>query len=112
MSEKDFMIGTVAAPTAGSTISKKPHYLVTLEDSKGKVTHRFIALDLPVFHVGFIQAKGIYTDNTEEEIIKKFSEIVVGTPKEQQVEIFFPAHKISSIRSLVFNAVKPVMVNK
>ena len=43
----------------------------------------------------------------EEEILKKFSEILDNTPKENIVDIMFPSHRIVSIRSLVFNANKP-----
>jgi hypothetical protein len=114
MSEKDFAIGTVAAPMMGSAISKKPCYLITLEDSTGKtkVVVRFIAVEQPIHNLGFIQVKGIFTDSSEEEVISGFGVILTSTPRERQVEIMFPWHRVSSIRSLVFNAVKPVMINR
>lgn len=114
MSEKDFAIGTVAAPLVGSAISQKPRYLIVLEDGSGKTkaTTLFIAVDKPDLLNGFIGVKGIYTDASEEDVLAKFNTILTSTPKEQQVDILFPWHRVASIRSLVFNAVKPVMINR
>jgi hypothetical protein len=114
MSEKDFAIGTVAAPLPGSTISKKPSYLVTLEDGSGKSksTLRFMAVDRPDLLNGFISVKGFFTEASEEEVVTKFATILASTPKDQLMEMLFPWHRITSIRSLVFNAVKPTIVNK
>lgn len=114
MSEKDFAIGTVAAPGPGSAISKKPCYLITLDSvqGKGKIS-RFIAVDNPSHTApGCIQVKGIFSDEAEEDIVKGFADILMTTPKEQQLEMMFPWQRVMSIRSLVFNAVKPVMINK
>ena len=121
MGSKDLVVGAVGTnPSnslpeavyagnilAGSPVSKKPCYLVTLEDRSKKIT-RFITIDKPDFMEGFVAAKGFYTDLTEEIIIKKFGEIISSTSKEQQVDIMFPSSRVLSIRSLVFNAVKTV----
>lgn len=128
MGDKDLAIGAVGGGQsgvplgavyagglqAGSSVSKKPCYLVTLENphSKAKETTRFIAVDKPDILNSFVQVKGFYTDLSEDEVVKRFSEIIQVTPKEQQVDITFPTHRIVCIRSLVFNAVKPIMVNK
>jgi hypothetical protein len=88
---------------------KKPPFLITLDDgSTGKTRNfqRFISLDKPQSENGFVQVKGIFTESTEEEIIKTFSDILTTTPKELTLEMMFPLHRIYSIRSLVFNAVK------
>ena len=55
---------------------------------------------------GFIQTKGIFVDDTlsEEEIITKFASILTTAQKSLFLEVFFPWHKICSIRSLVFKA--------
>jgi hypothetical protein len=85
MAEKDFTVGTVGIPQMGA-ISKKPSYLVTLEDvsgkSKTKGVRQFITLDKPDLLVGFIQVKGVYSDLDEAEIASDFSSILAGTPKE------------------------------
>lgn len=108
-SEKDFAVGAVGVPTVGH-LNKKPCYLVTLEEtnSKGKIGLRyFISLDKPDLLTGFIGMKGLYCDESEDNISKNFGDIVANTPKESIVDIMFPWHKVQSIRSLVFNATKP-----
>ncbi len=90
---------------------KKPPFLITLDDGvtgKTRNFQRFISLDKPESINGFVQVKGIFCDKDEEEIIKTFSDILTGTPKELTLEMMFPLHRIHSIRSLVFNAVKTV----
>src|SRR5574338_359671 len=107
--EKDFAIGSVGVPTGIGAVSKKPPYLVALENpsGKGKLVH-FISLDKPDLLNGFIQAKGIYVEVSETKVIKTFSEIIAETPKEEILDMMFPWHRVHSIRSLVFNANKPV----
>jgi hypothetical protein len=111
MSDKDFTISMTAnVPTVGAT-SRKPAYLVILESNaisqtKSKTLVRFISLDKPESINGFIQVKGIYSDSTEEEIISNYSEILTSLKRELICEMMFPWHKVCSIRSLVFNAVK------
>lgn len=90
---------------------KKPPFLITLDDgSTGKTRNfqRFISLDKPESINGFIQVKGIFCDKDDDEIIKTFADILTNTPKELTLEMMFPLHRIYSIRSLVFNAVKSV----
>lgn len=90
---------------------KKPPFLITLDDGvtgKTRNFQRFISLDKPESINGFIQVKGIYCDKDEDEIIKTFADILTSTPKELILEMMFPLHRIYSIRSLVFNAVKSV----
>lgn len=72
----------------------------------------FIAVDKPDIANGFVQVRGIYSTFSEDEIVANYANIVASVPKEQQVEMMFPSQKISSIRSLVFNALKPTMVGK
>jgi len=112
MSEKDFMVGVTGIPSVGH-ITKKPCYLLSLDNkeaptkrSKNNVVY-FIAIDKPDLLDNFVHVKGIYSSCDEDEIVKKFSEIVAGTPKENIMDMMFPAYRIISIRSLVFNANKP-----
>jgi hypothetical protein len=109
MAEKDFAISVTSAPNMG-TISRKPSYLVTLEDSssgKGTKHRRFITIDKPDMQNGFVLVKGTYSDLSEDEIAGSFIEILSSTPKEELLDMMFPAQKVFSIRSLVFNANKP-----
>lgn len=90
---------------------KKPPFLITLDDGvtgKTRNFQRFISLDKPESINGFVQVKGIFCDKDEDEIIKTFADILTNTPKELTLEMMFPLHRIYSIRSLVFNAVKTV----
>ena len=90
---------------------KKPPFLITLDDGvtgKTRNFQRFISLDKPLSENGFITVKGIFCDKDEDEIIKGFADILTNTSKELILEMMFPLHRIYSIRSLVFNAVKSV----
>lgn len=106
MTEKDFTIGVTGAPNVGQ-ISKKPCYLVVLLGGTKKGGNNFISLDKPELLTDFIQVKGFFSDSSEDEISKKFVEIVANTPKENIVDMMFPSHRVFSIKSLVFNANKP-----
>jgi hypothetical protein len=125
--EKDFAVGAVGQQpgpsgavyaggfAAGSSINKKPRYLITLESvsKAGKNSVRyFIAIDKPDHTTGFVQVKGFYSDATEDEIVSSFADLIGETPKESIMEIMFPTHKIHSIRSLVFNANKQTSLVK
>lgn len=85
-------------------ISKKPPYLVLMEESSGKskVVKKFITLDKPELLQGFISAKGIFSDLPEEEIIKNYYEVLTAANKDLFLEVLIPWHKISYIRSLIF----------
>lgn len=108
MSEKDFGVSVTGIPQVGQA-SKKPCYLIVLEDTvgKAKVATCFIAMDKPDLLTNFIQVKGIFSDATEDTITKKFNDILAGTPRESIVDMMFPTHRVFSIKSLVFNANKP-----
>lgn len=107
MAEKDFAISVTAAPQVGA-ISKKPCYLLSLETpNKTKGATHFIAFDKPDLQSDFVQVKGVYSSDSEDEIVSGFMETVRSTPKEEIIEMMFPWHRILSIRSLVFNANKP-----
>ena len=95
-----------AAPTL-----KKPPYLITLYDGvSGKALNfkRFISLDKPRLENGVFEVKVIFSDKTEEEIIKTFSDILTETPKELLLEMMFSLQRIYEVRNLVFNAQKSV----
>lgn len=108
MPSTDIAIGTTNLIPSGPPTLKKPPYLVTLEKNNGKtvIVERFISLDKPQSENGFISVKGIFSIKSEEEIIKSFNDILTENPKELILEMMFPLHRVSSIRSLVFNAAK------
>lgn len=108
----DIAVGPTTILSSGAPTLKKPPYLITLEDGSGKTKsfQKFISLDKPESVNGFVQVKGIFSDKSEEEIIKSFSEILTNISKESILEMMFPIHRIYSIRNLIFNAVKFVTV--
>ena len=110
----DFAFGPTSVVPSGASVSKKPNYLITLEDNTGKsrVLTRFITLDKPDFSEGFAQAKGIFSEKSEDEIINNISDILTSIKKELILEVMFPHHRIHSIRSLVFNAIKTQTIVK
>ena len=107
MTDKDFAVSTVVGIPSIGAISKKPVYLISLEDSNHKKPHqKFIAIDKPDSQNGFIMVKGFFSNLTDEEIIKTFTDILTRTPKEDILDMWFPWERIISVRSLVFNANK------
>jgi hypothetical protein len=100
--------GGMAVIPSGAPVKRNPIYLITLEKTVGKtqVIEKFISLDNPQSENGFIRVKGIFCERAEEEIIKSFNDILTNSPKELILEMLFPHHRIVSIRSLVFSAVK------
>ena len=91
-----------------ATNRTKPSYLVVMEEgpilSKAKNAggKRFITLDKPEQLNGFIQAKGFFTELSEDEISLKFNDLLTNAAKELILELMIPWHKISYIRSLVY----------
>ena len=103
----DIAVGTFSGPLpTGAPVAKKPAYLITLEDTTGKTKSlkRFITLDKPELLNGFVQVKGLFSEESEDEISKKFNEILTSAAKDLFLEVLFPWHKICSVRSLVFRA--------
>lgn len=100
----DIAISSVAGLPSVGSISKKPSYLIILEDFNGKnrIVKKFITIDKPEFLQGFIQVKGFFSELAEDEINKKFIELLTSTSKDLFYEMLFPWHKICSIKSLVF----------
>ena len=107
--DKDFSIGVATIPTVGA-INKKPIYLVSLSHSNGGKSgttyQKFISIDKPDSQNGFILTKGFFSELSDEEIIKTFNDLLTQTPKELILDMWFPWHRVHSIRSLVFNANK------
>lgn len=104
--DKDYAIAATARVVSGSPILTKPVYLLTFENSGKSKVRSFIAVEKPDFQDAFVQVKGIFTEAGEEEVINSFSEILTTAGKESILEMYFPWHRISSIRSLVFKANK------
>ena len=102
MPDIDIAIGSVGIPTTVA-VSKKPPYLIYFEESNSKkIPKKFITLDKPEMLSGFIQVKGFFTDLSEDEVIKNYSEVLTSVSKELILEVLIPWHRISYIRSLVF----------
>ena len=72
----DYTVTNVTNVPSGSAISKKPTYLITLKDpqeKKGSVQY-FIATDKPDSQNNFLLAKCIFSEHTEEYILKNYCE--------------------------------------
>lgn len=107
--DKDFAVNAVGSLSNTVQVSKKPSYLITLDPNNGNKIKKhtyFISIDRPDFLNGFIQVKGFFSDDVEDEIINNISSILTSLKKELICEMMFPWHRICSVRSLVFNAVK------
>ncbi len=110
----DYTVTNVTNVPSGSSISKKPTYLITLKDpqeKKGSVQY-FITTDKPDSQNNFLLAKGIFSEHTEEYILKNYSDILTNAVRDRIVEMWFPVHRIICIKSLVFNANKFVTLSK
>jgi hypothetical protein len=116
----DIAIGTTNLSVGGAPKLNKPAYLITLVDLEysaknvTKVVSYFIAMDRPGLENGFVLVKGVHVKESleEDEIVKRFADILTNAPKDSVVEMMFPNQRIHGIRSLVFNAVKPIMINR
>lgn len=100
MSEKDLAVGVTSLPPVG-VLRQKPSYLITLDT---KPIKRFITTDKPEIQNGVAQAKGIYSEEGEDDIVQKYVDLLTNSPKELILEMVFPLQKITSIRSLVFKS--------
>lgn len=108
----DIAISANMSPQSGPPTLKKPPYLILLHgvqiSAKIAPTERFISFDKPQSENGFVQVKGFFATESEEEIVKSFNDIITTASKELIVEMMFPLHRVISIRNLIFNAVKAV----
>jgi hypothetical protein len=101
MTDKDIAIAFTSAPQAG-TLTKKPPHLILL-DMGGKTPKKFITTDKPDLGThGFVQAKGLFSDESENAIISNFADLL--SRREEIVEMMFPNDRVFSIRNLVFKA--------
>ncbi len=106
MSDKDYaVLATNRVLTGGQTLSK-PAYLIEFEIVGKSKAKFFIASERPEFADAFVQVKGIFSELSADEIINSFSDILTAAGKESIIEMYFPSHKIASIRNLVFKANK------
>ena len=105
---RDFAIQNIVNVPNTTNIKRKPTYLLVLEDTSGKkgTQQRFICMDTPDTNTNFVLVKGFFSTLPEEEINKTYSEILTSVDKEHIMEMWFPTHRVVSIRSLTFSAKK------
>lgn len=108
----DFAVGATSAIPQVGGLNKKPNYLITLNEPNKKNFSYFITIDKPDLLQGLIQTKGIYSEFNEDHIINNLNEVLTNIKKELILEVMLPWHRIHSIRSLVFNAVKTSLTAK
>ena len=105
MSGHDIAVGAVN--TYGSVkLAVKPAWLIYLEDSVvGKKTSKnfFISLDKPdLSFQGMVHVRGIFSKNSEDEILSSYQELLTAAEKELYCEVLIPHHRVTHMRSLVF----------
>jgi hypothetical protein len=89
-----------AAPQEYRQVGKfTPTYLVSLEAGKKELS--FIATKYDETN-NCARVVGFYTEETEQDILSKYDEIVKNTEKTNFVEISFPWHRVLSVRSLLY----------
>jgi len=109
MSDKDYAIAATARVVSGSPILAKPAHLITfVQPATGKSKQKFfITIEKPEFEDQFVHVKGMFSEASEEEINNTFSEVLTEATKDSTiVEMYFPIHRISSVKNLVFRSNK------
>lgn len=106
MTDKDYAVAATQRVVSGSPILNKPAHLLSFENSGKSKVKFFITTENPEFENQIVHVKGIYSEASEEEISNSFSDILTNAPKESILEMYFPIHRISSIKNLVFRANK------
>lgn len=101
MTDHDIAIGPVGVPNIAA-LAKKPPHLVSLSD--GKKNQLFLSLDKPESLNGFIQVKGFYVEGTETDVSRDYLTLMGETKKDSIVEMYFPLHRVISIKNLMFKA--------
>ena len=87
-----------------SVILRKPIYLILFEDKKKNKC--YLSVDKPDLMSNFVSFKGYELEQSEEEVIENFLELIDSAQKESMLEMILPAHKITKMRNLTFNPVK------
>lgn len=100
----DYLIEANMGLPTGAPKLQKPSYLIIL--ALGKGFEYFIADNRPETMNSFVQVKGFFTTQLEKTIVANYADIIDKTPKEEILEMMFPIHRVHSIRSLTYNAVK------
>lgn len=104
MSDHDIAIGPVGVPNVAA-LTKKPPHLVLLID--GKKVQNFLSMDKPEAVAGFIQVKGFFVEPTweaSEDSSDKYIALIGSTSKDKYVEMYFPLHRVHSVKNLMFKA--------
>jgi len=101
---RDFTVQNVASIPNTMNVKRKPTYLLKLENTY-EIT-KFVCMDVPDTNVNFIIVRGFFSELPEDEIIKTFPDMLTNVAKDLIVEMWFPTHKVVSIKSLTFSAKK------
>lgn len=108
--DKDYAVTQIKADVPilqrGIAQLNKPAHLLVFESSGKSKVKCFITIEKPEFEGQFVHVKGIYSEVSEEEISNSFTEILTTAGKDSIIEMYFPLHRISSIKNLVFRANK------
>ncbi len=104
MSNHDFAVSNVGyTPHAPPKLNYTPHVIHLVD---GKKTIKFITTNKMDLSNGYVAAKGLFTDASDEEISSKYMQMTEEVEKEKIVDILFPNHRILYIQSLIYTARK------
>lgn len=104
MADHDIAIGPVGIPNVAALNKKPPHLVLLIE---GKKFQHFLSIDKPDALSGVLQVKGFFVDpawETSEDSNDKYINLISSTPKDKYVEMYFPLHRVHSIKNLMFKA--------
>ncbi len=103
----DISISPISSINRPATFNK-PSYLIIFEDyptgkDKNKIK-KFITIEQPDTLNAFIKAKGVLSEESEEEITSSYQDLLTGSKKEDILELMVPWNRVFSVKSLVFKA--------
>jgi len=80
----------------------KAPYLLVVQIKKS--FKNFISLEKPEFFHQHLSTKGFFTEASEEEIGKTFTDILNSMPRALYTEMSFPLTKVEYVKNLVYKA--------
>jgi len=104
----DLAISNVSYKPSAPPVYKNTPYIVLLAptEPKSKSNTKFITTGKLDIVPGFIQVRGFFVELEDQEINSNYNDIISSVDKEKIVEIYFPNHRVISIRSLIYKAVR------
>jgi len=104
MSDKDLAVSAVSKLINNVQKQTVPLHLLVFEDPTVKVKYRnFIATRLDE-GASFVKVVGFYCDLTEDEINKKYLDLVKDVGRELYIEVLVPVVRVIKIKNLIYKS--------